>query len=362
MMIWSTLSKPDHSKAFDMAPKILSIMHVQPPIAGDAALLQLARQRLQEAGLGGEIYPGSPDDLDTLLQFRTDQPCTAHLPRDINLLDKDGQDRVIAFAKRAAGKFFGLVVHDHSSFEGRSADVVNAFGRLDQHLGEIKDAPMVFVEYAVGLELDEFAALFEKSRNLSHVSTCIDIGHMGIFTCRKLFSERFQGRDVCVLSPDTAGLPECIEAVQQAVQDTSPIVIDLVSRLSALGKPIHFHLHDGHPLSTLSLFGVSDHLSFLQQIYIPFPYQGRQLLGGIYGPEGLGRVIRAAMSALPAEKLSFMLEMHPQPGCTSLGRHANLFEHWADKTNAERMNHWLDKLIDNSVLLRSFFDPPRLPR
>ncbi len=336
-----------------MAPKLLSIMHVQPPIAGDSALLQLARLRLQEAGLGGELYPGNPEHLDFLLPFRTVQPCTAHLPRDINLLDKDGQDAVVAFARRAAGKFYGLVVHDHGSFEGRLAEVVTAFGSLDQRLAEIEDAPLVFVEYAIGLELDYFASLFEKTRDLSHVSACIDIGHMGIFTCRKIFAERFSGRDVCRLSPDAADLPECIEAVQQAVRATSPIVVDLVSRLSALGKPIHFHLHDGHPLSTLSLFGVSDHLGFLQQIQIPFPYQGRQLLDGIYGPDGLSRVIRAAMSGLPADKLSLMLEMHPQPGRTPLDRYSYLFEHWTDKANAEQMNYWLDKLIDNSTLLRN---------
>lgn len=336
-----------------MAPKLLALMHIQPPIAGDAALLQLARLRLQEAGLGGELYPGSPEHVDALLAFRPAQPCTAHLPRDINLLDKAGQDAVVAFARSAAGKFFGLVVHDHDGFAGRLEEVVSAFRSLDQRLDGIDDAPLVFVEYAVGLELDYFATLFEKTRELTHVSVCIDVGHMGIFTCRQRFAKRFNGQDVCGLRPDSADLHERIEAVQQAVRETPPIVIDLITRLTALGKPIHFHLHDGHPLSTLSQFGVSDHLSFLQQIPIPFPYQGRQLLDGIYGLEGLSRVMRAALSGLPADKLSFTLELHPQPGRTPLDRHAGLFAHWTDKTNAERMNYWLDKLIENSTLLRN---------
>lgn len=336
-----------------MAPKLLSIMHIQPPITGDSALLELARLRLQEAGLGGELYPGSPEQVDALLSLRPAQPCTVHLPRNINLLETAGQDAVIAFAERAAGKFFGLIVHDHDGFNGRLEEVVTAFRRLDQRLARIDDAPMLFVEYAVGLELDYFATLFERTRDLSHVSACIDIGHMGIFSCRQRFAERFGGQDVCVLRPDTADLPERIEAVQQAVREAQSIVVDLVSRLTALGKPLHFHLHDGHPLSTLSLFGVSDHLSFLQQISLPFPYQGRQLLDGIYGPEGLSRVIRAAMSGLPADKFSFMIELHPQPGRTPLDRHAYLFEHWTDKTNAERMNYWLDRLIENSTLIRN---------
>ncbi len=336
-----------------MTPKLLALMHVQPPIAGDAALLQLARLRLQEAGLGGELYPGSPEHVDALLAFRPAQPCTAHLPRDINLLDRSGQDAVIAFAENAAGKFFGLVVHDHDGFAGRVDEVVAAFRSLDKRLDQIKDAPLLFVEYAVGLELDFFATLFEKTRELAHVSACIDIGHMGIFTCGQRFAERFNGQDICALRSHSIDLPEHIEAVQQAVQETPPIIVDLISRLTTLSKPIHFHLHDGHPLSTLSLFGVSDHLSFLQQIQIPFPHQGRQLLDGIYGPEGLNRIIHAALSGLPADKLSFTLELHPQPGRTPLERHADLFAHWTDKTNAERMNYWLDRLIENSTLVRN---------
>lgn len=336
-----------------MTPKLLALMHIQPPIAGDTTLLQLARLRLQEAGLGGELYPGSPEHVDALLPFRTTQPCTAHLPRDINLLDNNGQDAVVAFAERAAGKFFGLVVHDHDGFADRLEEVVIAFRSLDHRLNQIKDAPLLFVEYAVGLELDYFVTLFEKTRELTHVSACIDIGHMGIFTCKQRFAERFNSQDICALRSDSIDLPERIEAVQQAVRETPPIIVDLINRLTALGKPIHFHLHDGHPLSTLSLFGVSDHLSFLQQIPIAFPYQGRHLLQGIYGAEGLNRVIRAAMSGLPADKLSFTLELHPQPGRTPLNQHAYLFKHWTDKTNAERMTYWLDRLIENSTLLRN---------
>jgi hypothetical protein len=339
-----------------MAPKFLALMHIQPPITGDAALLQLARLRLQEAGLGGELYPGSPEHVDALLAFQPAQPCTAHLPRDINLLDKSGQDAVVAFAGNSAGKFFGLVVHDHDGFADRVDEVVAAFRSLDKRLGEIDDAPLLFVEYAVGLELDYFVSLFEKTRELTHVSACADIGHMGIFSCRQRLAERFDGQDVCELRLDAADLPERIEAIQQAVWETSPIIVNMINRLTELGKPVHFHLHDGHPLSTLSLFGVSDHLSFLQKIQIPFPYRGRQLLDGIYGPEGLNRIMHAALSGLPADKLSFTLELHPQPGRTPLERHAYLFDHWADKTNAERMNYWLDRLIENSILLRNAYN------
>jgi hypothetical protein len=337
-----------------MTPKLLTMMHIQPPIAGDEALLQLARARLQEAGLGGELYPGSLEHLDALLPLRPEpQPCTAHLPRDIDLLGTGGQNAVLAFAERAAGKLYGLVVHDQRAFDGRLQEVAAAFRTLDQRLGEIEGSPLLFVEYAAGLEPDYFALLFEETRELIRVGPCIDIGHVAIFSCRNRFAERFDGQDVCGLRPDTDDLPERIEGVQDAVRQTLPTVVDLIGRLAALGKPIHFHLHDGHPLSTLSPFGVSDHLSFLQQIPIPFPYRGRQLLDGIFGPEGLNRVIATTMSGLPADKLSFMLEVHPQPGHKPLDRYAHLFEQWTDKTNAEWMNYWLDRLIENGTLLRN---------
>jgi hypothetical protein len=49
---------------------------------------------------------------------------------------------------------------------------------------------------------------------------------------------------------------------------------------------------------------------------------------------------------------SFTLEIHPTSQRLPLGDASSLFEHWADKTNAEQMNHWLAVLARNHVLLR----------
>src|SRR5262249_22445053 len=111
--------------------------------------------------------------------------------------------------------------------------------------------------------------------------------------------------------------------------------------------------------STLSRYGVSDHLSFLQQIRLPFAYQGRQVVGGMYGPAGLRAIVQAALDGLPADRLSFMLEGHPQEGRSSLGPHAGLFGHWKDRTNSERMNYWLDQLLLNAMLVREACGLPR---
>src|SRR5436305_461690 len=82
--------------------------------------------------------------------------------------------------------------------------------------------------------------------------------------------------------------------VHLAVHAAPATVLDVVENLGALGKPVHFHLHDAHPLSTFSPFGVSDHLSFLAEIPLRFDYPGRRSLPLMFGPPGLGRIVAKA--------------------------------------------------------------------
>jgi hypothetical protein len=333
------------------APKLLAML-IKQGIEGDDALLRLAQVRFQEAGLGAELYPASPEELQLLLAFRpADRPCTVHLPREINLLWPEARDRVMEFAVRAAGWVEGMTVHDHAQFGERPDAAIAALREADRRLAEVRNAPWLFVEYAAGLATDGFASLFERASDLERVSACIDVSHVGIQVCRTAYERALPGVDVCSLktSPD---LPERLGGIQRAVAEARPAVVGLVQRLARLGKPLHFHLHDGHPLSTLSCYGVSDHLSFLQEIRLPFAYQGRYLLGGMFGPAGLHEIVQTALGGLPPERVSFMLEVHPQEGRTPLGVHATLLSHWKDVTNAERMNYWLDMLLLNASLLR----------
>jgi len=108
-------------------------------------------------------------------------------------------------------------------------------------------------------------------------------------------------------------------------------------------------LHDAHPLSTFSPFGVSDHLSFLAEIPIRFDYHGRRSVPPMFGPAGLGRIVAKAIEAVGG--VSFTLEIHPTAERLALGDAAALFGHWQDKTNAEQMNHWLSVLGRNHALL-----------
>ncbi len=334
-----------------MAPKLLAMM-IKHGLAGDDALLRLAQARFQEADLGAELYPETPEQFGQQLPFRPqDRPLTVHLPRNINLLQSDGRERVMAFARPAAGNVLGMIVHDHPQFEQLPEDTIRALRDMDRRLAALSPPPLLFVEYAAGLPLDAFATLFERSRDLRYVTACIDISHVGIQMCRVIYGAVHPGVDICALksAPDLAAR---LDGIQVAVVEALPHVVGLVTRLGRLGKPLHFHLHDGHPLSTLSRYGVSDHLSFLQEIHLPCVHRGRQLLPGMFGPVGLRAIVQAALAGPAAERLSFMVEVHPQEGRTPLGVHASLFAHWKDRTNAERMNYWLDQLLLNARLVR----------
>ena len=120
-----------------------------------------------------------------------------------------------------------------------------------------------------------------------------------------------------------------------------------------LGKPVHFHLHDGHPLSAFSPFGVPDHLSFLAEIPLNFEHRGRLTTPHMFGPAGLAQIAGKAIEVIGRERVSFTLEIHPTNERLSLGDVSPMFTHWVDKTNAEKMNHWLSVLSENHRLLKS---------
>ena len=124
-------------------------------------------------------------------------------------------------------------------------------------------------------------------------------------------------------------------------------VLDVARSIGRLGKPVHFHLHDGHPLVP----GLADHFSFLTRLPIPFSYQGRRSLSMMYGPSGLASIVSAALESCRPQGVSFTLEIHQVEGRLPLADASPLFSHWRDTTNAERMNYWLSVLGDNALLV-----------
>jgi hypothetical protein len=289
--------------------------------------------------------------LDGLMKFRPSEeaPVVVHLPRDFHLAEARSQGRILDFASRFAGRVHGLVLHDHTDMAWHREDTLRAAREMESRLAKIHRCPMLFVEYAVGLEPNTFAGFFASIRELTRISACIDIGHVGIRQARAAYSEIHPGQDICALKSHDALLPEVMADVEAAVSAASAQVLDLVEMLGAPGKPAHFHLHDAHPLSTFSPFGVSDHLSFLTEIPLRFDYRGRRSMPLMFGPAGLGRIVAKAIEAIG--RVSFTLEIHPTADRLSLADATPLFGHWRDKTNAEQMNHWLSALGRNHALL-----------
>jgi len=331
-------------------PRLMALF--QKRIEGDDTLLHLANLRFKEAALGTEFYADTPVELDWLLRFRPTPETAAavHLSRGINLFEEESVKLIMDFARSFKDQVFGIVIHDQIEIATRFDDYLAALRKIESRLKEVEGRPYLFIEYAVGLEPELFIELFKAILDLKRVSACVDIGHIGLWQARSVYSRK-HAKDVCAMTPHDAKLPEVIEDVQGAVRSALDAVLDVIQVLGHLGKPLHFHLHDAHPLSTFSLFGISDHLSFLDEIPIPFEYKGKKSLHPMFGPLGLLRVITESLQVLGPDRVSFSLEIHPTEGRLSLGNASYLFNHWKDKGNAERMNCWLSVLLRNHQLV-----------
>lgn len=325
----------------------------QKRIEGDDCLMELARHRFQQAGMGAEMHAGTVAELEWCLGFLPSRsaPPVVHLPGGIPWDGEDGQRRILEFAGRFAGRVRGLVVHDRIEMGVRPGEFVRAARALESQLARVDASPLVFIEYAAGLEPSAFVEFFGAIRDLSRVCACIDIGHAGIRQARNAYARLHAGEDICALKFENDRLPVFINDVDKAVETALPRVLMLIEAVGRIGRQVHFHLHDGHPLSRSSPFGVSDHLSFLDEIPIAFEHHGRRSLPLMFGPAGLSRIAATAVGAIGREQVSFTLEIHPSGARLPLGDAAPMFSHWRDKTNAEKMNHWLSVLGQNHDLL-----------
>jgi hypothetical protein len=340
-----------HNDCFSPSPRIFGLFEKK--IEGDDALLKLAHLRFREAGLGMECHAETTAELEQLLSLRPapEAPVTVHLSRSLNLFEERGRAQVTDFARAFRGRIYGIVVHDQKEITGRFYEYVAIARTLESSLQSIEGSPYVFLEYASGLEPELFIRLFSSLKNCRLLSACVDTGHLGLRRVREVYSSSHPGKDVCAITPDDRELPDVIEDIQCAVRTALDQVVGVVRELAALGKRLHFHLHDGHPLSTFSAYDISDHLSFLSEIPIPIEYKGRLSLPPMFGPAGLAAIAAESLRLLGPELVSFLLEIHPTEGRIPLGNAVPLFAHWRDKLNAERMNFWLSTLAQNRVLL-----------
>jgi hypothetical protein len=324
-------------------------------VAGDDALLELAALRFAQLGLAAELYADTPGELEQVLRFvppHRYQP-TVHLNRGVNLLDERGRAVVEEFAARFAGRIAGFVVHDQRDMAGQTDRLVTVLHELDTRLAARPDSPFVFLEYAAGFEPGWFVELAERLRDAERVSCCIDVGHLGVRQASAAFGRSHPGLSLGRLSPQDSRLAELAGDVDEAVRSAVADVLDVIRSVGAIGKQVHFHLHDGHPL----IRGLPDHFSFLTRLPVPFSYQGRRSLSMMYGPGGLAALVSAAMAACGPEAVSFTLEIHQVEGRLPLADAAGLFARWRDLTNAERMNYWLSVLGENALLVYQCLGP-----
>ena len=334
-----------------MGNEVLGPVHglFQRRVAGDDALLELAGLRFAQTGLGAEAYAGTLDELAHVLRFVPPHPYLpmVHLDRGINVLHERGRALVAEFADRFAGRVAGLVVHDKRDMAAQADTLLTGMRELNARLGERPDTPMVYLEYAAGLEPAWFVEVAERLQDAERVSCCLDVGHLGIRQASASFARSHPGLSLGDLHPADSRLPDVVADVQDAVGSALRCVLDVTKAIGALGKPLHFHLHDGHPL----IPGLSDHFTFLTRLPIPFSYAGRRSLSMLYGPAGLASIVRAAAAACGPRGASITLEIHQVEGRLPLGDAAPLFSHWRDLTNAERMNYWLSVLGENAMLV-----------
>jgi hypothetical protein len=334
----------------------------QKRIDGDDALLRLARRRFERAGLAAEVYAGSHGELAWVLGLtpRGARPPTVHLSRGVDLLEPDAREAVAGFVRRFGERVSGFVVHDRRGFPDRLDDLETAAALLSPVL--VEHGTTLFVEYAAGLRLEQFVAIGDRLAGHDGLGLCLDTGHVGIREARRQFAPDLDV-DLAHLNVADPRLPGLLDDVRAAVDAALPAVLTLTTALGAQPNPVHFHLHDGHPL----IRGLSDHKSFLTRLPVPFGdadsqvhdrgqgqgqgHQACRSLPPLYGPAGAAAIVTHAVAAVPADRLSFTLEIHDVPGRLPLGEDADVVQHWQDVTNAERMNAWLEVLAQNAQLL-----------
>ncbi len=318
-------------------------------VAGDDALLELAGLRFAQMGLAAEVYADTPGELEHVLRFVPPHPHlpVVHLNRGLNMLHDQSRAAVGEFADRFAGRIAGLVVHDKREMAEQTDHLLTVMRELDARLCERPDGPVVFLEYAAGLEPGWFVEVAERLQDAERVSCCIDVGHIGIRQASARFARNHPGLSLRDLNPEDGRLPDLAADVQQAAESALADVLDITRSIGLLGKRVHFHLHDGHPLVP----GLADHFSFLTRLPVPFSYQGRRSLRMMYGPSGLASIVSAAIETCRPQRVSLTLEVHQVEGRLPLADASPLFTHWRDTTNAERMNYWLSVLGENALLV-----------
>ena len=322
-------------------------------VSGDDAILRLAQ--LSRSLAYAELpYADTPEQLEYELGFLPPHPAlpVVHLNREVNPFHEDSQNLIEAsLSADLRGRVPGPVIHDRAETASQIPEVVSVMHRVTA-AGRNPGDPIVFLEYAAGMEPESFVDLARQLAEVNNASVCIDIGHIGIRESRRRLKGIHPKLDLETLRRDGGRAPELIYDVRKAIRSALDVVLDMIRSIGSLGKPLHFHLHDGHPLTP----GLADHFSFLNRLPIPFAWEGRYSLELMYGLPDLTQVLATIARNCPFDRTSITLEIHQSEGRLPVGNAAALFAHWEDLTNAERMNYWLSVLTDNYTIVTTILD------
>src|SRR6266576_1615444 len=201
----------------------------QQRVDGDDALLKLAGLRFAQMGVAAEVYAATPDHLEYVLQFVPSHARLpiVHLSRGINVLH--GRDRAVVreFADRFAGRVAGLVVHDKREMGAKTDRLLAGMHELNARLCQRPDGPLVFLEYAAGLDRGWFIEVAERLRDPERVSSCIDVGHVGLRQVVARFGASHPGLNLKKISLENPRLPDLVADIQDAVATALPHVLDV---------------------------------------------------------------------------------------------------------------------------------------
>src|SRR5205085_1652107 len=112
-----------------------------------------------------EFYAASPAELRLEQQFHPRQPSqtsTVHLPRFLRVFDRRCHEAILAFSEACDPTVRGMVLHDQPEVASQLDEYIHAVVALDQRLRDQGPGPMLFIEYACGLEIPQFVRLFER--------------------------------------------------------------------------------------------------------------------------------------------------------------------------------------------------------
>jgi len=215
---------------------------------------------------------------------------------------------------------------------------------------EASRRPDAISEYASGIEPELFRRSPAGARGAARVSGCIDIGHVALWQTARRFAQLCPAK-----TRSRCGSPCKLEAAcrpparrRRGPQPCRAAPPRNSWRLAA--KPLHFHLHDTHPSGAAAPSGISDHRSFSSRSSCRARCRRSSIRPSSDWPARPAAARRR--ESRREQQLSFTLEIHPADGRARWPSDSDLFRHWTDHGNAERMSHWLQTLERNAEAFR----------